>query len=95
MHARKTFLFSSDEAWVKTNSEDFDVPMGGFDSAEISELVGLFILNGQEKLIPKRNIGLYRDDGLAEIDLPGPRIERLKKVITKFFESQPMQTSKS
>ena len=26
INARQTFLFSSDEAWVKTNSEDFDVP---------------------------------------------------------------------
>ena len=91
MHARKTFLFSSNEAWVKNNSEDFDVPMGGFDSAEISELVGLFILNGLEKLVPKTHIGLYRDDGLAAINLPGPRIERLRKDITKFFKTHKLQ----
>ena len=51
--------------------------------------VGLFILNGLEKLVPKTHIGLYRDDGLAAINLPGPRIERLRKDITKFFKTQP------
>ena len=91
LHARKTFLFSSNEAWVKTNNEDFDVPMGGFDSAEISELVGLFILNSLEEFLPKTHIGLYRDDGLAVTNLPGPGVERLKKQIIQFFKSNKLQ----
>ena len=91
LHARKTFLFSSNEAWVKTNNEDFDVPMGGFDSAEISELVGLFILNSLKEFLPKPHIGLYRDDGLAVTNLPRPRIERLKKQIIQFFKANKLQ----
>ena len=50
---------------------DFDVSMGSLDSAEVCELVGLFLLSKLERFIPKDQIGLYRDDGLAVVELPG------------------------
>ena len=65
--------------------EDFDVSMGSMDSAEVSELVGLFLLSKLERFIPKDQIGLYRDDGLAVVKLPGPEVERLKKKVVKLF----------
>ena len=71
MHSRQTFLFSDGEAWVKKKGEKFDVAMGSYDSAEVAELVGLFLLNGLENLIPQQYIGLYRDDGLAVTNLSG------------------------
>jgi len=67
--------------------EDFDVSMGSMDSAEVSELVGLFLLSKLERLIPKDQIGLYRDDCLAVVELPGPEVERLKKRLSNFFLS--------
>ena len=39
--------------------------MGSFDGAEIYELVGLYIQSKLEKILPKSNFGLYRDDGLV------------------------------
>ena len=39
--------------------------MGPFDEAEICELVGLYIQSKLEKILPKSNLRLYRDDGLA------------------------------
>ena len=46
MNERKTLLFHHEEPWIKKNGEeDFDVPMGYCDGAEICELVGTFILN--------------------------------------------------
>ena len=43
--SRKSFLFHDGKAWVKRESEDFDVAMGSFDSAEISDICGLYILS--------------------------------------------------
>ena len=59
--------------------------MGDLDSAEVCELAGLFLLSKLERLIQKDQIRLYRDDGLAVVELPGPEVERLKKKVGKLF----------
>ena len=42
MQARRNLLFNNGEPWVKkVENEEFDVPMGCFDGAEISELEGI------------------------------------------------------
>ena len=42
--SRKTLLLNEKLPWVKKDgSEDFDLPMGCFDGAELCELVGTFI----------------------------------------------------
>ena len=46
-------------------NENFYVPMGCYDGAESSELVGSFILNKLTSIVNKPDIGLYRDDGLG------------------------------
>ena len=38
----KTLLFHDDTPWVKSGNEEFDVPMGSYDGAEVCELVGFF-----------------------------------------------------
>ena len=86
LHCRKTFLFYQDEIWVKKSNSEFDVAMGSFDSAEVCELTGLFVLHKLETLVPKENLGLYRDDGLATTNLPGPALDRLRKDICKIFQ---------
>ena len=48
MHSRLTFLFTDGEAWVKNKSEKSGVAIGTYDSVEVAELVGLFLLNGLE-----------------------------------------------
>ena len=60
--------------------------MGGFDSADVSELLGLFIINSLEEFFSKSHIGLYRENGLAVTNIPRPGIERFKKQITQFFK---------
>ena len=48
MQSRKTLLFQNSESWVKkTGNENFDVPMGCYNGAEVCELVVSFILNKQ------------------------------------------------
>ena len=52
--------------------------MGSFHGAETCELVGLYILDilKKERVFSDCNIGIYRDDGLAVVDiLPGPSME--------------------
>ena len=85
MHCRKMFLFFEDECWVKNNDPSFDVSMGSLDSAEVCELVGLFLLSQLENLIPQSKLRLYRDDGLAVVNLPGPEVERLSKDVKQLF----------
>ena len=84
-HSRKTFLFSDNEPWVKKTGNNFDVPMGGYDSAEVSDLVGLYLLNKLEAVFPQENVGLYRDDGLAVLSVSGPQIDRIRKQVINIF----------
>ena len=54
--------------------------MGSSDGAEISELVGLLMLNKLVHLFQDDSVGLYRDDGLGVLrDYSGPETERLRK----------------
>ena len=71
----------------KVGNEEFDVPMGCFDGAEICELVGIYNLYELKNVIRKDNAGLYRDDGLGVLrNLSGPEIERMRKRIIKIFK---------
>ena len=80
-HARKSLLFNHGKPRIKNNNSNlFDVTMGSYDGAEICELVGLFILNHLGKTFGKKNIGLYRDDGLAIIK------NRSARLADKVFE---------
>ena len=80
-------LFSEDCTWIKKNGGLFDVTMGAYDGAEICELVGTFILNAIGLKYNKREVGLYRDDGLAVFkNLSGPENEKIKKDFQKIFK---------
>ena len=37
----RTVLSNNDSAWIKTGLDNFDVPMGGYDSAQMANLAGL------------------------------------------------------
>ena len=65
----------------------FDVIMGSFDGAEVSELVGIYILCFLAKLINKEDCGLYRNDGLLILrNVNGQQIDRMRKNIIKTFK---------
>ena len=42
MHARRSVLLYKGRAWVKMTNPEFDVGMGSYDGAEISDLGGLY-----------------------------------------------------
>ena len=46
MQSRQTLLVTNKDPWLKkSGNEEFDVPMGCFDGAEVCELVGVYILH--------------------------------------------------
>ena len=61
--------------------------MGSFDGAEICELVGLYIQSKLEKILPKSNFGLYRNDGLALLrNLNGQQTDKLGKASSEYLK---------
>ena len=60
MQSRQTLLFYDKQPWVKkTGTENFDVPMGCYDGAEVCELVGCYILNQLSTVMRKELVGWY------------------------------------
>ena len=88
MQSRKTLLFCEKVPWEKKEKdEDFDVPMGCYDGAEVCEIIGSYILNILGSILDKELVDLYRDDGWAIVrNLSGPEIERKRKAIIKLFK---------
>ena len=69
--------------------------MGSYDGAETCELVGTYILSEITKIIPRENIGLYRDDGLAIINKPPAIAERIKKKLCEKFKEFDLKITAS
>ena len=67
-----SLLYVRGSPWVKRRSE-WDVTMGSFDGAKVSELVGLYMLDKLAKT--DLDLGLYRDDGLGATNLKGWALE--------------------
>ena len=88
MHSRKSLLFNKADIWIKKNRDpDFEVTMGGFDGAQLCELVDLYILHILGEKYGKHRIGLYRDDGLACFGYTsGPQADRIRKDFIKIFK---------
>ena len=63
--------------------------MGAYDGAEICELVGYSLLYELSKLYEKKDIGLYRDDGLAVFkNKSRPESEKMKKSIEAIYSGR-------
>ena len=60
--------------------------MGSFDSCQICEIVGLFLLSEIAKFIPPSQLGLYRDDGLAGVAGNGREINQIEQKLIKTFK---------
>ena len=66
----------------------FDVTMGGFEGAEVCELVGMYALAHLPERFAASSTGLYRDDGLGALrSKTGGKQERSKKILVEYFKS--------
>ena len=62
--------------------------------AEVCELLELYLLGKLAPLIGTKNVGLYRDDGLAVIhQTNGPKMDRIRKDIIALFKSEGLSTT--
>ena len=87
-HAKKSLLYYKDKPWVKKEASNFDVSMGAYDGAEVSELIGISMLSLLSKLINKNHFGVYRVDGLAITS--SSEAEKLKKKFQKLFSQKDL-----
>ena len=86
-HTRIFLLFNGLHVWIKREGGFFDVTMEAFHGAEVCEAVVNFLLYQLSKSYDKKDIGLYRDDGLAIFkNASGSKAEKIKKDIQKLFK---------
>ena len=87
-HFRKSLLFNQELTWIKKVSDLFNVSMGIYDSAEVCRLIAIFLLSLLGRQYDSKNIGLFRDDGLAIFkNCSGLQMEKIKKSQQKVFKS--------
>ena len=61
--------------------------MDSLDGVEIYELVGLYTQSNLENILPKTNVGLYRNYGLISLrNNNGQEIGKKRKTIMKAFK---------
>ena len=88
-HSRKSLLFNNNESWMKKGGQLFDVTMGAYDGAEVCELVGCYMLSIITRKYNKKDIGLYRDDGLTTFNnISGSQAEKIKKTSSEKMASR-------
>ena len=89
MQSRGKLLFNNKDPWPKkSGNEEFDVPMGCFNGAEVCELVGVYILHLLRTVLRKENVGFYCDDGLGILrNSSGPEIEQKNPQIIQIVKS--------
>ena len=42
---RKSILADNCRTWLKSHMDNFDIPMGAYDSAQVADLIGIYILD--------------------------------------------------
>ena len=90
-NARQSILCYNSQIWQK-NTGPFDITMGAFDGAQITDLVGLYILNELKEKIPEIEFGLYRDDGLGiHRRIPPSQIDKIRKKLFKIFDEMGLK----
>lgn len=84
--ASRSILTYNDATWVKKNNGSFDVPMRAFDSAQIADLVGIYI-DTLSRVVNLNQVGIYRDDSLIIVpNINGHLTSSLHKKIIRAFK---------
>ena len=92
MSTKKNLLYSEGDPWIKKGEgEPWDVTMGSWDGAEVCDLIGLYSLSKCQDL--GLNLGLYRDDGLAECRKRPQQVENVKKKLCQIFRDMGLKIS--
>ena len=86
-YARNNFLFYQGEIYVMKDNSDFAVPQGGFDKAEVAEMLGLYILHCLRHLPVIAAIYNNNDDGYLLSRLSPFKTECVKKQRIFYLET--------
>ena len=71
----------------KSGNEELDVPMGCFDSVEVCDIVGVYMLRLLKSVMRKENVSLYRDDVLGVLrNSSGAQIKQKRKQTIPTFQ---------
>ena len=66
--ARRTVVEYDDRIWNrKNNPDEFDITIGASDSAQVTDLVGIYLMHKLGVKFPGMGVGLYRDDALFTV----------------------------
>ena len=69
----------------------FDVTIGGFDSCQICDLCGIYLLSEVSKFIPQASHGLYRDDGILALRATGREMDQIRQKLEKMFRENGLK----
>ena len=62
--------------------------MGSYDGVEVCELIGIYIQSLLTNILPKDNMGLYRDDGLFILrKINKQQTDKIRKKIISIFKN--------
>ena len=71
----------------KNHVDNFDVPMGVYDSSQVTDLIGIYILDTLGHIVNLEQVGFYRDDGIIFIpDSNGLKNSKIQKNIIRAFK---------
>ena len=77
---------------MKKEGGSFDVTMRAFEGAEVCTLIVICMLYLIGKKYDSKNIGLYRDEGLAVFkNVSGPSSEKMKNHLQHLFKQKSLQ----
>ena len=79
VETKKSLLYLNGECWTKKGESNFDVAQGAFDSAEVCDIVGLFLLSELQKQKINAETGNFCDDGLGATSSTPRQAENIKK----------------
>ena len=72
---------------MKSHLDNFNVPMGTYDSAQVADLIGIYILDMLDCIVNLEHMELYQDDRIIFIpDSNGPKTSKIQKKIIKAFK---------
>ena len=78
--------------WIKNHMDNFDISMGTYNTAQIAELISIYILDTQGRIIDLKQVGLYWNDGFIFIpDSNGTKTLKIQKLWKKIMRGFKLQ----
>ena len=81
----KSILSDNRRTWVKSHVDNLDVPMGACNSAQVADLIGIYILGTLDRIVNLEQVGFYRNNGIIfKPGSNGPETSKIQKIIRTF-----------